>query len=285
MKIIVKLKGGLGNQMFQYAFGKEISLLTNRELILDLSSLIEENPNIVKRDFDLTIFNINGYQVVDSFDEPCEKFFEDWYPEIWGVEYFNIIKEKILSSVHNNVYIDGYWQTPILFSEKFEPLVDFSFKNSIINFSEPISKDIKNCNSVMVNVRRKDFVDNNFHGCYGVDFIKKSIDFLQSEEKNLHFFIFSDDIDWCEKNLSFIENSTVIGHSHSGEKFGNYLQLMTQCKHFILPNSTFAFWAAFISQNINKKIVRPKIWFKYQNLECDFLFETLNYNKIDCIFN
>jgi len=60
---------------------------------------------------------------------------------------------------------------------------------------------------------------------------------------------------------------------------------MTQCKHFILPNSTFAFWAAFISQNINKKIVRPKIWFKYQNLECDFLFETLNYNKIDCIFN
>ena len=118
-----------------------------------------------------------------------------------------------------------------------------------------------------------------------LDFIKKSIDFLQSEEKNLHFFIFSDDIDWCEKNLSFIENSTVIGHSHSGEKFGNYLQLMTQCKHFILPNSTFAFWAAFISQNINKKIVRPKIWFKYQNLECDFLFETLNYNKIDCIFN
>ena len=94
-----------------------------------------------------------------------------------------------MSSVHNNVYIDGYWQTPILFSEKFEPLVDFSFKNSIINFSEPISKDIKNFNSVMVNVRRKDFVDNNFHGCYGVDFIKKSIDFLQSEEKNLHFFI------------------------------------------------------------------------------------------------
>ena len=132
---------------------------------------------------------------------------------------------------------------------------------------------------------RKDFVNNDFHGWYGIDFIMKSIKSLESKENDLHFFVFSDDIDWCKNNLNFLKNHTLVDHTHSGYKFGNYIQLMTECKHFIVPNSTFAFWASFLSKNKNKKIIRPKIWFKYGNLECDFLFETLNYEKIDCMFH
>ena len=285
MNIIVELQGGLGNQMFQYAFGKEISQLTNRNLILDLSTLNKDYKDIVKRDFDLTIFNLSDVTVVNSFGEDYYKVSELTSPNLWNVNYYETIKKEIINYNHNNLYLEGYWQSPILFSEKFNTIKEFSFKNPILKNSKDIFNEIKNTNSVMINIRRKDFVNNDFHGWYGIDFIMKSIKSLESKENDLHFFVFSDDIDWCKNNLNFLKNHTLVDHTHSGYKFGNYIQLMTECKHFIVPNSTFAFWASFLSKNKNKKIIRPKIWFKYNNLECDFLFETLNYEKIDCMFH
>lgn len=285
MNVIVKIQGGLGNQMFQYAFGKEISLLSNRKLILDLSTLNERYDNVVPRDFDLTIFNVENYSVVTSFDEPYVKFTEIWSPESWSNEYYKNVKEQILKCEHENVYLDGYWPTPNLYTDVFDYKQEFSFKENVLENSKDILDKILNTNSVMINIRRKDFVDNNFHGCYGIDYVKKSIEYLKKNEHDLHFFVFSDDVNWCVNNLSFIENVFFVDHSHSGHKFGNYLQLMSLCKHFVIPNSTFAFWATLINNNPNKLVTRPKKWFKYKDLECNFMFENLNYTKIDSNFN
>jgi hypothetical protein len=77
---------------------------------------------------------------------------------------------------------------------------------------------------------------------------------------NAAFFVFSDDMEWCRANLDFIPKATFVGHEHAGPKFGTYLQLMTSCKHFIIPNSTFGWWAAWLSDNSQKVVIVPQEW-------------------------
>ena len=107
MNVVVKLMGGLGNQMFQYAFGKNISNITGRKLILDTSFLDEKNrgSGFVYRDYDLDVFNLN-VEVVSSFNEPVEYIQEDWH--LLHVFQSDLI-EKSINSKNKNIYIYIKW--------------------------------------------------------------------------------------------------------------------------------------------------------------------------------
>lgn len=279
MKVVVKLMGGMGNQMFQYAFGKRISLQTGRELILDLSFLNRRDlgPNFVYRNYDLDIFNLSEHKIVDNFNEKYELIVDDFDFKSKDLTPIDTIIEKSLNNKSENICIDGYWSSPKYFSDIINS--EFSFKDPIINESTSLLQDILSSNSVLLNIRRTDFLNGDFHGVFGKDYILNSINKLNKTEDNLKFFIFSDDIEWCKDNLNDIPNSVIVGHTHKGNKFSNYLQLMTNCKHFIIPNSTFAWWAAFLSKNQNKKVIRPEIWLKEFNATCDLLFHELNWLK------
>ena len=277
MKVVVKLMGGMGNQMFQYAFGKRISLQTGRELILDLSFLNRRDlgPNFVYRNYDLDIFNLSKHKIVDKFDENYELIVDDFDFKSKDLTPIDNIIEKCLNNKSENIYLDGYWSSPKYFSNSINS--EFSFKDPIINESTSLLQDILSSNSVLLNIRRTDFLNGNFHGVFEKDYILNSINKLNKTEDNLKFFIFSDDIQWCQDNLFDIPNSVIVDHAHKGNKFSNYLQLMTNCKHFIIPNSTFAWWAAYLSQNQNKKVIHPEIWLKELNSTCDLLFYGLNW--------
>ena len=275
MNVVVKLMGGLGNQIFQYAFGKNISNITNRKLILDLSFLNKRDlgPDFVYRNYDLDIFNLKNVSIVNQYNDDYDLIVEDFNPDL-TIESINTIIKEIIQNTSNTIYLDGYWSSPQYFNK-----IDFTFNDECLTQSNDLLFNIQNTNSVMLNIRRSDFLNNNFHGTYGKEYILKGINKLKLQFTDLKFFIFSDDIEWCKDNLHDIPNSTIVTHEHKGNKFYNYFLLMSECKHFIIPNSTFAWWAAYLSKNKNKKVLYPEIWLKAFNSDCKLLYFGLDWEK------
>lgn len=265
--IIVTLMGGMGNQMFQYALGRSLSLKYNTELKIDLSFLKRRDmgPGFVYRDYDLDLFkvaedfDINPTSNVMRADEPHFHYSQDMMNAI----------SQILPSM-TNLQLNGYWQTPKYFND-FERIIrlDFQFKDKVEDSDNKSIREmynlIKNTNSVMINVRRADYLNSNFHGVMGNDFIMNGVEIIKSKVENPHFFIFSDDIEWCKENIK-LDNMTLVDHNYKGHKFGYYLQLMSTCKHFIIPNSTFAWWGAWLNNNPDKIVIAPKQWFTDNNI-------------------
>ena len=261
-KVVVKLQGGLGNQMFQYATGLALARRTQSQLILDQSFLLDRTPrpDFTYRDFDLEIFNLrpdcqiarDGSAYARTLRCVTEKHFH-FDPEI----------EKIES----NCYLDGYWQSPRYFAEVMEEVrQSFRLVAGISPEAQTLLEQIQNCDAVCVNVRRADFVANPhiraFHGACGEAYFRAATQRVAAQVKNPHFFIFSDDIEWCQSAKLVGERPcTFVTHELAGPKFATYLQLMKACKHFILPNSTFGWWAAFLSESPDKIVIVPKPWF------------------------
>lgn len=276
--IIVKLMGGMGNQMFQYAFGRSISLKKGVTLKLDLDFLLDRTPKkkFVFRDYDLTIFNCKP-QILIEKDK--KSFFGSF---LMGNKYFNkllpVKNRKFYTESHfeydtnvlklnEDIYLEGYWQSYKYFSE-FESTIrkDFSFKHKFNEEEDLINQKILSTNSVCINVRRADFLNNSFHGVCNEEYFYKGLNYINNSESELNVFVFSDDIEWCKNNLNFEFPTNFIDHEYAGEKFQSYLQLMTNCKHFIIPNSSFGWWAAWLANFSKKIVVAPKKWFSDSNI-------------------
>jgi len=274
--IIVEFMGGMGNQMFQYAMGRSLSTRLNTTLKFDLNHLLDRSPkeNFVFRDYDLDVFNLSTERATDKEMEPY--FYQ---PENkWARLFKNLVINKInpytvfrephfhfTPAVYNlpkNSYLAGYWQSPKYFENvKDEIRKEFTFKEELLVISKDLVNTITNENSVCINVRRTDFVTNSFHGACGMGYFMPSIEIMASKIEKPHIFIFSDDIDWCTENFRIDKYPiTFVKHEHKGFKFSNYLRLMSLCKHFIIPNSSFAWWAVWLSEYKNKVVIAPKIW-------------------------
>ena len=138
-----------------------------------------------------------------------------------------------------------------------------------------LADDIKNSHSVCINVRRADFVHlqaaSETHGFCDLKYFERCISLVTEKEPQANFFVFSDDVEWCKDNFSGKTGFTIVDHSHKGPKFSWYLHLMTLCKHFIIPNSSFAWWAAWLSQR-GGLVLAPKNWFRDAKINTADLF-------------
>jgi hypothetical protein len=272
----------MGNQMFQYAFGKYLATKYQTILKVDIHSLLDRTPHkkfFVFRDYDLDIFNLEvpvaTRHEVNGFTKKINSFFPDRIVNrLIGVKPSCIIEphfhfsQKIFETTDNS-YLEGYWQSEKYFKPISEDLKrnDFSFKSPLSQASEELARQIGNCNAVCVNVRRGDFLVTPLHGTCSPEYYKKGEAIIASQIDNPHFFVFSDEIEWCRENLSFNNTVTYVGHEYAGYKFQDYLRLMSICKHFIIPNSTFAWWAAWLNTNAHKIVIAPKRWFANDNLD------------------
>lgn len=283
--IIVKLSGGLGNQMFQYAYGRSLAQRIGTELKLDLSHFRIQpvnNKNHVFRNYDLDILNVQETFATEAEVFALSRRFKNGFLEKAWNKIFGKKKTYLLEphfhfspvayNAPDNIYVDGYWQTEKYFSE-IEGIIrtEFSFKNEMGATAKELFEKIKQTNSVCINVRRGDFVTNSFHGSYGVDYFQKANEIIDNKLSNYTYFIFSDEIEWCEENLKFDAPTVFVSHKLAGNKFQDYLRLMAACKNFIIPNSSFAWWAVWLNQNNDKIVIAPKEWFSDSSINTNDL--------------
>lgn len=257
--VTVKLMGGIGNQMFQYAAGYKVAKRLGSKITFDTNFLEDRTTGVVYRDFDLSIFKNIDNDISNAPDQYCGKF-------VINEEKFPIIlNDRLLDQIDQDIYIDGFFQRHNLVDESLKDIFVFSEYES--DGCVEIDKSAKLSNSLMINVRRADYVSrknaNLFHGVLEMNYFKSSINKLPFECDRI--FVFSDDVEWCHANFSSFKNVKVVEHNLAGHKFKDYLQMMSKFSNIIIPNSTFAWWAAWLSDSnkIAQNIIAPgkSLWF------------------------
>ncbi len=265
---VVSIVGGLGNQMFQYAFSLALANESNCNVYYDLSFYGEENqsqyPTVeeiienhelsnynAKRKFCLKNFNIN-YQIADNEQiENCTSKIDQ-----------DVIAEKGIKNFNNSQheYIFGYFETLELFDfEKYRDIFSkaFTIKVDMDEKNKDMLKRIKESSSIAIHIRRTD------HGVLGFTNLKyydKAVDYMVSKIKNPHFFIFSDDINWVKENFKLDYPNTTVDINNDDTNYFDF-ELMKNCKHQIIANSTFSWWAAWLNPNKEKIVIAPTPWF------------------------
>ncbi len=273
--IITKLIGGLGNQMFQYALGKKLALKNQDELFLDCSFFSEKGSH-TPREFELDVFTLKATLAQDEqiglFQLKNGSRLASLASKLFAVDRkYKTITEKghefhpeVLDS-KGNIHLIGYWQSELYFADiRHELLRDFQFATSLTRKNQELAKEIQSCNSVSIHIRRGDYVSNesakSFHGLCDIPYYKRGIEYLERNESDLAFFVFSDDIYWAQENLMINAPTTFIDHN-KGKASSDDMRLMSMCKHHIIANSSFSWWGAWLNSNENKKVIAPQRWF------------------------
>lgn len=277
--IIVRVTGGLGNQMFQYAMYKSL----------------EKKGKLVKLDsksFYETKKEHNGYELERIFDikpnkptkEDLEKFDENNISTLFKIKrklfgdkkFVYDTKEYVFNKdVYKlkNSYLNGYWQS-IKYFEGIENDIkkDFRFKNQLDNKNLEILNEIENSNSISIHIRRGDYMspeNYNMYGCIATPtYYKKAIKVIEAKVENPTFFVFSNDMDWVKKNIQ-INSRVFYIDINSGNGSYKDMQLMSNCKHNIIANSSFSWWGAWLNENKNKIVIAPKKWINREDVDSD----------------
>jgi hypothetical protein len=241
--IIAKLQGGLGNQLFQWALTHTLSAKYNTSYAFDTSFYNHNILGITTRNYQLSSFpniitkassNINYSRVSDIIREKSLFYYQE----------INIRDNEVY-------YLDGYWQSYKYFKEYSNEIA--SLLDTRLELDSQ-TRVILETETVSLHVRRSDYLlHQNVHHVQDKSYYDRALKLVPKYD---HMIVFSDDIDWCKKNLDypnmvFMENTSDIMD----------LTLMSKCKHNIIANSSFSWWGAWLNQNTNKTVVCPRVWF------------------------
>ncbi|MFN3679026.1 alpha-1,2-fucosyltransferase [Thermosynechococcus sp.] len=285
--IIVNINGGLGNQMFQYALGRALSIAKGVPLRLDISNFQSHKRH---REFEL--------HRVFCCEAPIASL-EDLTSVLggWGVPRIRraIANLKLsalcqgrlilephyhywaqIHSIPNTAYLQGYWQSEKYFSEIADILrEDFKFRQPLSETNAQWAEKITHCNSISLHIRRGDYVLNpttyKVHSVCDLDYYYRAIEYMTSLIDDPVFFVFSDEIEWAKLNLRvpypiyYVENNTA-------QESYNDMRLMSLCRHHIIANSTFSWWGAWLNPFREKIVIAPQQWFRIKR-----------YNTVDLI--
>lgn len=286
--IIAQLIGGLGNQMFQYAAGRALSLKNDTSLLLDISAY--ETNNIHQ-----------GFELQRIFSCPAETASKSDLCRVLGWQSlasvrrivsrrpFSIFSRKSfvaephfhywpgIKSISKSCYLSGYWQSEKYFSDASSQIrEDFKFRLPLADQNAVLGKQIYQVNAVSLHVRRGDYALNmktmTTHGLCSPEYYRRAVQYLADRVEQPHFYIFSDDIDWVKDNLR-IDFPTVYVQHNRGKESYNDMRLMSLCRHHIIANSSFSWWGAWLNPDMKKIVVAPGKWFANQTDVRDLLPE------------
>jgi len=274
--IISNINGGLGNQMFQYAAGRALSLERCDSLRVNVSDFAGCNLH-------------NGFELKRIFNCAAEMAGEADMRGILGWQSSSCIRRIILrpsmavfrrkefvcephfhywpeiNHVPRDSFLVGYWQSEKYFKTYASAVrADFTFTPPLTDVNAELSEQIARVNAISLHVRRGDFLSNpvnmNKHGVCPLNYYKEAISYIAERVEAPHWFIFSDDMDWVRKNLKIDSPCRHVVHNSGPESY-NDMRLMSLCRHHIIANSSFGWWGAWLNPGREKIVVAPKRWF------------------------
>ena len=265
--------GGLGNQMFQYAAGKALSIKNNAPLKLDLSwfQAAEARPYLLDN-FKIKAEKATKNEIASFRGEKNELFQSKITRTIANTLGNRMFREKEFSfnkkflSISDDTYIKGYFQSDKYFNAIEESIKkEFSLSSPLSSRHDETIQKIRDSHSVSVHIRRGDYVSSlkasEFHGNLGMPYYRHAATTIADKTTaKLHFFIFSDDIEWARKNLTLDYPTTFIEGGNEANCHEE-MYLMSLCKHNIIANSTFSWWGAWLNNNAEKMVIAPENWF------------------------
>lgn len=273
--IISELAGGLGNQMFQYAAGRALSVRLNVPLRLDISG------------FDSYQLH-NGFELSRIFNIDSEIIGEEELNQVLGIHsrwrrflkksYLSFIRTKQLicephfhywselNHLSGDCYLTGYWQSEKYFLDAVDLIrKEFTFKEPLDYRNEEIATKVSQENSISLHVRRGDYVSSalnlSIYESCSPDYYARSIDYITRRVPAPKFYIFSDDLSWVMENLK-IDFPHVYIDINCGKNSFKDMRLMSLCQHHIIANSSFSWWGAWLNSRVDKIVIAPKRWFK-----------------------
>ena len=245
--------GQLGNQMFQYSALKGIARNHGYDYMI---------PNHTEEVND-GIGNMVKTVLLDVFNLPIRESFsigvidtEKYYPE----PHFQF-SEKVFNECPPNVSLWGFYQTEKYFRHIREELLeDFAFKLDVVEDCQPILEQFND--PVALHIRRGDFLINNAnHNNLSLNYYAGALKHFHGDREVV---IFSDDTDWCKEQELFADDRFLVSEGNNSQ---HDLYLMSRCRDFIIANSSFSWWGAWLANY--DQVIAPAQWFGPNNLDKD----------------
>lgn len=269
--IVVKLMGGLGNQMFQYATAYALSKKHNTRLAVDTSWFNNQSGVSRKATYELNLLGIDAeiaklekYEIV-----PKKPLFKKLTEEkLINFEEKSLLFNPKIFNQGKNLYLNGYWQSEKYFIDyRFDILKVFEFPTKLSRVALSWKSQINKSEAISLHIRRGDYVTNSHtntvHGVLNLEYYENAVKYLSSYIKNPKVFVFSDDPSWCKENLKLSVNYEIVSGPNSIED----MYLMSICRHNIIANSSFSWWAAWLNKNDSKIVIAPFNWFNDKSLK------------------
>ena len=264
--IIVRFIGGLGNQMFQYSFYKYLEALN-----VIVKADITDFENYKLHRFELeTVFKLDydkaSTKEISKVKDASLKIPSRIRRKIFGQNKSHIYQSDFSLNVlggKENLYLDGFWQTDKFMHTDLRKIQrNFVFKLPPTKKNAVIIDEMRKSNSVSIHVRRGDYLKlKDVYAECTKDYYQKAISFLQSNNQDCDFYVFSNDISWCKEHLDFKDSKFTFIEHNTGVQSYEDIRLMTECKHNIIANSSFSWWGAILNESEDKKIICPKNWY------------------------
>jgi hypothetical protein len=291
-KIIVQLLGGLGNQMFQYAFGRVLSLRTGAPLLLDKTLLEDHRPGVhtTNRNYALDIFaldanfarrrDVRHYHPFGTGRSGKALFHlrkrlagAGLLPATLGLA--EMVREKSFSfdsamlDTATPLYAAGLWQSWKYFEgQEAQIRQDFTFRHALGDAGEALARRLGEPDSVILHIRRGDYVsvaqNAELLGFVGMDYYNYAVEHIRGLIEKPRFFVFSDDLEWSRQELpqfGLDANYVDLAAPDGVPQHAFEMQLMSRGANFIIANSTFSWWSAWLGGDRARNVVVPERWF------------------------
>lgn len=272
--IAVKLMGGLGNQMFQYATARRLAIKHHTDLFIDITGYQGMAAIDTPRHYALECYNITA-----QIAEPAilvRMLPQDFQPTLIyklkrrasldkrlrplgepGEFFYNVVTQ----GASDNTYLLGWWQNEKYFEDIREVLLGEFTPKKTSDYTKKMEGQIADGSSVSIHVRRGDYVTNKYanktHGeLAATDYYKRAIKLMDEKVGNARYYVFSDDLNWCKRNLPLGKSAVFVAAKDYEE-----IYLMSHCQHNIIANSSFSWWGAWLNQNSDKTVIAPSEWF------------------------